>query len=237
MSIAITRAAKRPPRPTLSPEKGRELTALLMLALGALLAFSLATYDPRDASLMHRLASTGGGARNWVGVVGSEVGAVGFGFFGLTAFLVPLFLLVAGWRRLRRRDAVRVVGRGFGAALLLAALPPLAQLTAANVPWRGALVPAGGAFGAVLAGLLRERLDFTGSLVVLAAAAAGGTLVVQSTLGELLSSWRAGLRAFWQARALARERRRERREKERARRRVITKHLQRVVEEKQAEQR
>jgi S-DNA-T family DNA segregation ATPase FtsK/SpoIIIE len=238
MSVAITRASKRPSRPTLSPEKGRELTGVVLLAAGALLAFSLATYDPRDPSLMHRLAASGGGARNWVGAVGSQVGAFGFGFFGFTAFLVPLFLLVMGWRRLRRRGAARVVGRGFGSLLLLAALPPLTQLTMASVPWRGMPLPAGGAFGAVLAGLLRERLNFTGTLVVLAAAAAaGGTLVVQSTLGELLASWRDRLRGGWQAHVLARERRRERRQKERARRRVITKHLQRVVEEKQAEQR
>jgi S-DNA-T family DNA segregation ATPase FtsK/SpoIIIE len=238
MSVAITRTNKRPPRPTLSPEKGKELAGVLLLAAGALLAFSLGTYDPRDASFIHRLAGDGGRAQNWVGAVGSEVAALSFSFFGLTAFLLPLFLLVTGWRRLRRRGAARVVGRGVGSALLLAALPPLTQLTVGSAPWRGGAVAAGGAFGAVLAGLLRERLNFTGTLLVLAAAAAaGGTLVVQSTLGEILVSWRARLRRMWQEHVLARERRRERRQKERARRRVITKHLQRVVEEKQAEQR
>ena len=58
-------------------------------------------------------------------------------FFGLTAFLVPVFLFVAGWRRLRRHGAARVVGRGFGVALLLAATPALLQLTLGRIELAG----------------------------------------------------------------------------------------------------
>ncbi|HSK78598.1 MAG TPA: DNA translocase FtsK, partial [Thermoanaerobaculia bacterium] len=95
-------------------------------------------------------------------------------------------------------------------------------------------IRAGGALGFLLKDLLESRLSVAGSVVVLFAAVACGTaLVVQSTLGDLLVSWRDRLRLFWQNWTLARERRRERREKERNRRRVITKHLQRVAEEKQ----
>ncbi len=81
---------------------------------------------------------------------------------------------------------------------------------------------------------MESRLDLAGTLVVLGlGVACGMALVVQSTLGDLLASWRDRLRQVWQSWILARERRRERREKERNRRRVITKHLQRVAEEKQ----
>jgi DNA segregation ATPase FtsK/SpoIIIE, S-DNA-T family len=243
MSIAdarasrASRASKQPDRPTLSPEKGNELLGLALLGASLLLAFSFATYHPSDPSLFHDLAHAAP-SRNWIGPAGAQVAALGFGFFGLSCFLLPLFLLVAGWRRLRRRGAARVVGRGFGSLLLIAALPGLCQLLLGGIAWRGEALPAGGAFGTVLTALLDERLSFTGSLLVLASAVAiGGALVVQSTLGQALAAWRQQLRQLWQNAVLARARRRERREKERARRRVITKHLQRVVEEKQEQQR
>ena len=243
MSIAdarasrANRASKRSERPTLSPEKGNELLGLALLGASLLLAFSFATYHPSDPSLFHDLAHAAP-SRNWIGPAGAQLAALGFGFFGLGCFLLPMFLLVAGWRRLRRRGAARVVGRGFGSLLLLAALPGLCQLLLGGIAWRGAALPAGGAFGTVITALLDERLSFTGSLLVLASAGAiGAALVVQSTLGQALAAWRQQLRQLWQNAVLARARRRERREKERARRRVITKHLQRVVEEKQEQQR
>jgi S-DNA-T family DNA segregation ATPase FtsK/SpoIIIE len=240
MSIAETRtsrAGKRPERPALSPEKGNELIGLALLGLSLLLAFSFATYHPGDPSLFHDLPRAAR-SHNWIGPAGAEAAAVGFGFFGLSCFLLPLFLLLAGCRRLRRRGAARVMGRGFGALLLLAAVPALSQLLVGSVAWRGEALASGGAFGTVIDGLLDERLSFTGSLLALASAVAiGSALAVQSTLGQALSAWRLRLRQLWQDLTLARARRRERREKERARRRVITKHLQRVVEEKQEKQR
>ena len=242
MSIAdartsrASRPGKRPEPPKLSPEKGNELLGLALLGAALLLAFSFATYHPGDPSLFHELPRAGS-SRNWIGPAGAEAAAVAFGFFGFSCFLLPLFLLVAGWRRLRRRGAARVVGRGFGSLLLLAALPGLCQLAAGGIAWRGETLAAGGAFGSVLVGLLDERLSFTGSLLVLASVVSiGAALVVQSTLGQVLASWRQHLRQLWQDLTLARARRRERRAKERARRRVITKHLQRVVEEKQEKQ-
>jgi S-DNA-T family DNA segregation ATPase FtsK/SpoIIIE len=236
--VTVTGAGKRPERPSLSPEKGRELLAFLLLAAGALLAFSFVTYDPQDGSLLHRLGGAGGSVRNWVGAVGSEVGALGVSFFGVTALLLPAILIVTGWRKLRKRDAPRVVGRGFGALLLVVALPPLAAISLGALHWRGSVLPAGGALGQVLVDLMRERLNVAGTLVILLAmTAVGGTLVVQSTLGEILGRVRTRVAKAWQEQALSRARRRERREKERARRRVITKHLQRVVEEKKQQER
>jgi DNA segregation ATPase FtsK/SpoIIIE, S-DNA-T family len=233
VSIAIVRKKAAADRPALSPEKGNELLGLLLLALGILLALSLGSYHPDDPSLFHKVREESA-TRNWVGQAGSQIAALAFSFFGLSCLLLPFFLLVAGWRRVRRRGAVRVVGRGFGALLLLASLPALLQIGFHRIPWREGSIDAGGGFGIVLEELLKGRLNLAGSLVVLGAAVAIGTaLVVQSTLGDLLSAWRDRLRQLWQDSILARERRRERRQKERNRRRVITKHLQRVAEEKQ----
>jgi S-DNA-T family DNA segregation ATPase FtsK/SpoIIIE len=234
MSLAVIKATKGRTRPTISPEKGNELLGLLLLAFGVILAFSLVTYHPGDPSVFHKAADTQIRSRNWVGPAGAHASAVAFSFLGLTCFLIPLFLLVAGWRRLRGGGAVKVVGRGIGSMLLLASTPALLQLTLGRIHWQDGSIAAGGAFGKLLVGFLDTYFSFVGSLLVLAAAAACGlALAVQSTLGDVLTSWRERLRQIWESYTLARERRRERREKERARRRVITKHLQRVVEEKQ----
>jgi S-DNA-T family DNA segregation ATPase FtsK/SpoIIIE len=236
VSIAAIKAKGRE-RAKISPEKGNELAGILLLAVGVLLAFSLATYHPGDPSLFHRAADEPARTRNLIGPAGAHVSALAFSFFGLTCLLIPVFLLVGGWRRLRRREGSKVVGRGFGALLLLASTPALLQLTMGRIAWRDGSVAAGGAFGKLLADLLQSRFNLLGSLLVLAAAALIGTaLAVQSTLGDVLAAWQARLRQLWQDWTLARERRRERREKERARRRVITKHLQRVVEEKKKEE-
>jgi S-DNA-T family DNA segregation ATPase FtsK/SpoIIIE len=235
MAVAVVRKkSQSPERPTLSPEKGSEILGILLLAAGIFLVLGLGTHHPQDPSLLHRVPEESAHARNWIGPVGAHISALAFGFFGLTCLLIPLFLLAAGWRRLRRRGAPKVVGRGFGAVLLLASVPALLHIGFGRINWLDGSVAAGGAFGVLLTDLLESRLDLAGTLVVLGLAVACGlALVVQSTLGDLLASWRDRLRQVWQSWVLARERRRERREKERNRRRVITKHLQRVAEEKQ----
>ncbi len=233
MSVAITKTTKPRERARISPEKGSELLGLLLFCVGLFLALSFASYRPDDPSVFHQVAEAVK-AKNWTGAAGAHVAAVAFGFLGLTCLLIPFFLLATGWRRLRRKGAQKVVGRGFGAVLLLAATPALLQLTLGRISWREGSVATGGAFGQLLAELLDKRFNFMGTIVILLTGVACGTaLVVQSTLGDLLAAWREKLRQIWQEHVLARERRRERREKERVRRRIITKHLQRVVEEKQ----
>src|SRR4051794_227956 len=215
MSVAVVRKkSTTPERPTLSPEKGNELLGILLLAAAAFLVLCLGSHHPQDPSLLHRVPEDAR-AHNWAGAVGAQVSAMAFGFFGLTCFLIPFFLLVSGWRRLRRRDAPRVVGRGFGAILLLASTPALLQIGFGRLVWQDGSIAAGGAFGVLLADFLQSRLNFPGTLVVLGSAVAVGTaLVVQSTLGDVLASWRDRIRQLWQGWTLARERRRERRGEE-----------------------
>jgi S-DNA-T family DNA segregation ATPase FtsK/SpoIIIE len=234
LSVALAKTTERPERPTLSEEKGRELLGLVLLALALFTAISFASFDPRDPSVLHRTVSSEVRARNLIGPVGAHAAAVAFAFFGVACLAIPCLLLVSGVRRLRKHAAERVVGRGIGTGLLLVALPGLLDLTIGNVAWpRGGLVEAGGAFGHLLTAFLDARLSFAGSALLLGfAVLIGAALAVQSTLGDLLASWRQRLNRRWEERALARERKRERRGKERARQRVVTKHLQRVVEER-----
>jgi S-DNA-T family DNA segregation ATPase FtsK/SpoIIIE len=231
-SVAILRK-KDPERAVLSPEKGSEIVGVLLLALAAFLALAFGSHHPLDPSVFHHPPLSPAEVRNWAGPVGAHVSAVGFGFFGLACLLMPLFLTAAGWRRFRHRDPRKIVGRGFGALLVLAALPALLQIGLGRVAWSDGSIAAGGGFGTLFSGFLLGQLSLAGSLVLLfALLACGAALLVQSTLGDLIAAWRARLAQLWQSLTLSRERRRERRAKERSRKRVITKHLQRVAEEK-----
>jgi S-DNA-T family DNA segregation ATPase FtsK/SpoIIIE len=232
MTVA-TDSKRKSARPKLSPEKGNELLAVLLGTAGVLLLLSLASFHPADPSLLHRAPQPVLGIHNWIGQVGAEVAALGYALFGLTAFLVPLFLMVQAWRRVRGRGLPRVFGRGLGALLLLASTPGLLQLALGRLGWRGGTVEAGGAFGELSVEALTSQLNVAGTmLVLLALVVVGSTLVVQSTLGEMLARWHARLRGLTQELALARARRRERKEKDRSRRRVVEKHLRRRAEER-----
>ncbi len=234
--MAVANAASPPKSgaPKLSPEKGNELRAVLLLGVGALLAASFVSYQPSDPSFLHQVAQDGARARNWVGGVGAQLAAVGFSLLGLCAFLGPLLLLVAGIRRWRRKpDEPPQVSRLIGAFLLLFALPGLLQIAFGRLPLRGEPLEAGGAFGKLLAALLVDHMNVPGALLVLLAlVTAAATLLLQSTLGETLARWWARLRAALEERSLARQRSREQKNKEKARKRVEAKHVERALEEK-----
>lgn len=232
MARKRSEGAKASPEPKLPPGKGQELGGIVLITVALLLAASLVSHHPQDPSLFHA-SSEPARVKNVIGPVGAHGSALAFGLLGLAALLVPVFLGATGWRLLRGRGSERSALRTAGALVVLGTLPALLQATVGNVAWRGWLLESGGVFGTLLAGELEARLNVAGTLLVLSAAVLLGTaLAVQSTLGEIARHWWDRLRAAWERFRLARARRRERRAKEKARRRVVAKHLQRVMAEK-----
>ena len=175
-----------PAREGFHPAKGNEVLGIVQVTLGLLLVVSLGSYHPADPSFLHDPGPAGSGdLHNLIGVVGAQLAALSFGLLGAPALLLPVLLLTTGWKRLRRHEASRVVGRGAGAVLLLATLPGLLQLNLGSISWKGVAVDAGGAFGRILSEFLEHRVNYTGALLVLLAAVViGATLLVQSTLGD-----------------------------------------------------
>lgn len=227
-----TRKIRLPSFLRVSPRKGQELLGLLLGTLGLLLLLALVSHAPTDPSLAHQAPSRDVAVENWIGPLGAETSAAAFLLVGLSAFLVPLFLFAAAWGRLVRSDGSRVFGRGLGLVILLTALPALLHLTLGQVGWRGGALDAGGAFGMLVAETLESRLSFTGTLLVLLALVViGSTLVVQSTLGEILAAVSERAQKLGERWILARdrwrERRSERRERERRRQRVVQRHMER----------
>jgi len=226
-----------PQRVEISPAKGSEIVGLVLAAAALLGGASLGSYHPNDPSFLHQTSGAPGPIRNWIGSFGAEIGAAGFGLLGWVSLLVPVVLGVAAWRRLRPKPRPKVVGRGFGTLLVLATAPPISHLLWPRLLFRGVEIDSGGAWGVIAGGGLAARMNVPGALVAVGGLfLIGLALLVQTSLGEVISRWRRRFAHAVEQWRLARARRKERREKERARRRVVVKHLQRVTEEREEKQ-
>ena len=74
-----------------------ELVGFLLCVSALLLFLALASYSPLDPSLNSASVLTGAhAARNWIGVVGALVSDLALQFFGIGAFLLPIFPFMLG---------------------------------------------------------------------------------------------------------------------------------------------
>ena len=229
--MSATETERLPKRPTakLPAAKGHELVGLVLATGALLLGASLVSYHPADPSFLHELPPSRVQVHNWSGAVGAQLAALLLGLLGLSALLLPLGLAAPAWGMLRRRaERPRVAGRGVGFALLVLSAPVLLQLLAGPLTWRGERIDSGGVLGRFLAEVLVERFNFAGSLVLVGAlATVAVSLLVQTTLGEVLAGWRARLMLRWERVVLWWSRWQQRRDKEKLRKRVVSKHLKR----------
>ena len=77
-----------------------ETTGLALFATGAAFAAALNTYTPTDPSFN---SATGGPAHNLMGVAGAHAADLALQVFGLAGGLPALFLVVWGWRMMKKR--------------------------------------------------------------------------------------------------------------------------------------
>ena len=158
-----------------------ELVGFIGVTLGVLLALSLLSYSPQDASFnVSAPPPIGGPAHNWIGPVGAHVADLFFQGLGYAAFLFPvgLLLLAVFWFRSKKVEAP--VAKVIGAALFVFALP--AEFSLVGLPdVRGALPP-GGMLGEMVAQMLRAGFNSIGAQVVsIACIVAGLFLTTQFT--------------------------------------------------------
>ena len=142
-----------------------ELVGFVGLSLAILLALSLLSYSPHDASFNVSAAPPSSGpARNWIGPVGAHLADLFFQSFGFAAFLFPVGMFLVAMRWFRSQLVVAPVAKLVGGALLVASLS--AELTLVHMPEvRGAL-PAGGLLGTVLAHALAAAFNPVGANLV-----------------------------------------------------------------------
>src|SRR5688500_4244681 len=150
-----------------------EIVAIALFAMGLLLALCLASYNPNDPSWN---AAGQNEARNLVGVIGANVAAAAFQSVGLAAYLLPLLLLAAAWRRFRTRRIHAPLSRMVGLVTLVLASAALLALSSIR-PLADSSFHPGGLAGTVIAQALASGLNTVGATVLLIAIAATGLLL------------------------------------------------------------
>ncbi|CAN5321044.1 DNA translocase FtsK [soil metagenome] len=104
-----------------------EVIPVFLGAIALLVFLSLITSTANDRSLI----STGNGStgnNNWVGVVGANIAAVFFSTFGWTAYLIPLLIVLIGWRVFQSDTLVPRAPRVAGYILFAISLSALITL-------------------------------------------------------------------------------------------------------------
>src|SRR5215213_532648 len=155
--------------------RGNEILAILFIAFGLLLALCLvsAAFYPNDPSWN---SAGGTETHNWAGAIGANVAATGFQLIGLAAFLLPLLLFLAAWRRFHSPTIHRPWMRILGVMVLVISASALLSISHLRPLFDSSVQP-GGLLGAVVAQGLASGLSNVGATVLLVAIAATGLLL------------------------------------------------------------
>jgi DNA segregation ATPase FtsK/SpoIIIE, S-DNA-T family len=150
-----------------------EITGILLFALGLLLALCLFFFHPDDPSLNSAGRSE---TNNLIGPAGAYVSDLVLQPFGVAAYLLPLLLFAAAWRRFSRQTLRAPLARAAGLFVILLSAAALLALAGLPKLFDGR-VEAGGFVGLLVAGGLANVIGSVGALVLLAALAAVGLLL------------------------------------------------------------
>ncbi len=206
-----------------------ELKGAALLGFALMLLLSFATYDPHDPTPWF---STGamGEPRNWIGRYGAFISELFVGqAFGVAAFVLPLGLLIAGWRLLWREELDAAVTKSVGLLALVLSLAAFSFIAFKTVPFSGEPIRAGGAVGESLASFLGLRVGRFGSIVVLGLSLfAGIILTTQFSFSAFLSALTAWIGARLTNLRVGFTHWRETRRKDLLRQQVIKKHAART---------
>src|SRR6202162_541795 len=153
------------------PTGNRRLNELIgfLLCVSALLLFlALASYSPLDPSLNSASVLTGTHvARNWIGMVGALISDLALQFFGIGAFLLPVFPALLGIRWFASRKIQSPMAKTLGGIWLVVFVPALLALLPGHARWLNAMLIEG-LLGRVVGDALIHYLNMAGAYIVCA---------------------------------------------------------------------
>ncbi len=146
---------------------GVDVVALGVIGFGILLLLSVLSYHPADTRVgTWGVIESDAAVHNWVGPFGAAIAEGFISLFGVTSFLLPLLLVLSTVSVLGRRSRRPRVGDIAGLLGVATSLAMLVHLAFPDVPFRGDVVPGGGWFGELLAGLFVSQVSTIGSWVI-----------------------------------------------------------------------
>jgi S-DNA-T family DNA segregation ATPase FtsK/SpoIIIE len=140
-----------------------EAVGFVCLAAALMLLFSLISFSPLDPSW--NTASSSTLARNLMGIAGAHIADLLLQLLGLSAFLLPAWILALGWSWAHSREITSSLAKITGAAMMLFGLSSLLSLGPEWRPYSGA-IHAGGILGTILAEKLLVAFNPAGSIIL-----------------------------------------------------------------------
>src|SRR6202161_3117218 len=145
-----------------------ELVGFLLCVSALLLFLALISYSPLDPSLNSASVLTGANAaRNWIGVVGASISDLVLQFFGIGAFLLPVFPALLGVRWFRSRPIQSPIAKSLGGLWLLMFVPAFLALLPGHLRWLH-VIPVEGLLGRVLGDFMIHYVNLVGAYIICA---------------------------------------------------------------------
>jgi DNA segregation ATPase FtsK/SpoIIIE, S-DNA-T family len=169
-----------------------EAVGFLLFLGGLALFLSLASYHPFDASF--NTATGALRASNLLGRAGAVFSDFALQLFGLSAYLLPVFIWLLGWKWVRSSAIGSHWIKITGAALLWLAVASACGLAADWRPLQG--LPAGGVTGLLISSYLVAIMNPIGAAITAAAWAIVAIYLISTFEIAMLVRWIAGPKAW-----------------------------------------
>jgi S-DNA-T family DNA segregation ATPase FtsK/SpoIIIE len=177
--------------PTQKHPRLNEIIGVLLVTGAILVLLSLVSYHPTDPSL-DWIASPDlhPKSQNYIGMAGSYTADLLIQTLGFSSFLLPLVLLVVGWRWFRSTQIETPLLKLFGLCLLMFSLSTLAAILPTDLFLRWRLkTNFGGLVGQLLSEQIETILNPAGRLIVLTATLLVALYITTSFSLHRLLNW------------------------------------------------
>src|SRR5580698_11185727 len=145
-----------------------ELTGFLLCVFALLLFLALVSYSPLDPSFNSASVLTEThAARNWIGVVGASISDLLLQFFGIGAFLLPIFPALLGAKWFHSRPIQSPLAKGVGGIWMLIFVPGFMALLPGHLRWLH-VIPLEGLLGRVLGDFMIHYVNLVGAYILCA---------------------------------------------------------------------
>ena len=201
-----------------------EIIGVALFALSLLWLIALASYSASDPVWFFNTGADVAPA-NFAGRVGAFLAELSFQVVGYSAYLTPLVIAVVGWHYFWCRALDAPYTKATGGALLYGCSAAFLALVF-DADLSGRQFRAGGYLGSLIAGVLAEYLNRTGSIILIVTLLFLALILSTSfSFGRLFAAIASMIVDQWSAMLGAIRARRDEKQREKQRREVLRKHL------------
>ncbi|MDA8423124.1 MAG: DNA translocase FtsK 4TM domain-containing protein [Nitrospiraceae bacterium] len=146
------------------PKHWNEMVGLLLFAAGLLIILGLLSYSAKDPCFS--VSGTGGQTQNFIGIIGAYLSDVLLHLFGITSYLLPLFLFGFGVFLALGMEAIHPHLKKIGGLILFFSVAAFFGLQGETLRFLGEDIPSGGMLGGLISHLLLSGFSSTGAYII-----------------------------------------------------------------------